>query len=288
MISLDRKQSGTVALLLGPFCDHLVVPSIVHGNAPARCWVDNADTPAAAVVWDLVNGFAFCSVAPSSCETTESLSEFLLSELFPEAAGRGYDPLDIRFAPPAWLPSVRQELAGFTSSLEHLAFFSLSPDEAVGGRESPLPGNDLRLERITDGLLSSDMKNMDEIGYCVEACWRSRERYLNEGIGFCLIDGSQVASWCSTDYVVDGAADLYVETFDGYEGAGLGSAVSSACVDACLSKGWTVHWHCWSDNTGSVRVAKKIGLRARGASEVLRVALSGAAPLEDAAATGGA
>ena len=125
--------------------------------------------------------------------------------------------------------------------------------------------------RLTGDVLSSDLRNMDGVRYCVDACWPAREAYLNEGIGYCIVDDTSVASWCSTDYVVDGSADLYVETFAGRERQGLATCVVSACIEACHSSGWSVHWHCWSDNAGSVRLAEKHGFELVDASPVLRL-----------------
>jgi RimJ/RimL family protein N-acetyltransferase len=97
---------------------------------------------------------------------------------------------------------------------------------------------------------------------CIRACWRSTDQYLhNGGIGYCLLKGEAITSWCSTDYVIGNTCELYVETFEGYRQKGLGMLTAFACVQACITQGLTVYWHCFKDNLGSVRIAEKIGFR---------------------------
>jgi hypothetical protein len=267
MIQLEPEQIHNTEGLFLPFMHLLVVPAVLRGHAPARCWSDGAESPSFAVMWDLVNGFVFCAG-----DASPHLGEFLLTELLPRVREDGYRFVDLHFASVTLLEETRQWLAGQSVSPKSLLLYSHSPkDGAIADRALRCLDGDVKLARITEGILSSDLVNMDEISRCIKACWRDQARYLEEGIGYCLIHGADVASWCSTDYVMDGSADLYVETFGSYQGRGMAACVASACVDACLSAGWVVHWHCWSSSLGSRRVAEKIGLKLKSTTQALRV-----------------
>jgi GNAT superfamily N-acetyltransferase len=225
-----------------------------------------------AVAWDLVNAFVFCAAESSSPTAVERLNTLLRSDLFPEAAKRGYTSLFLLCVPATLSEPIRRELETHDARPRTLNFHSRSAGNAGGGEGGfDRLGEELDVKRLTAGMLASDLGNIDEICSCIDACWPTRERFLEEGIGYALIQEGEVASWCGTDYVVDSAADLYVETFGDHQGKGFATAVASACIAACLAERWTVHWHCWSDNRGSVRVAEKNGLVLRSAAPTLRV-----------------
>jgi RimJ/RimL family protein N-acetyltransferase len=100
------------------------------------------------------------------------------------------------------------------------------------------------------------------------------ETYARNGIGYCLIHGDTIVSWCSTDFARPGACDLYVETFGAYKRQGFGALVSHACIKTCLGRELAVHWHCWEDNVASVRLAGRIGLVKAAEHSVLTLILS--------------
>lgn len=272
MVELNRAQYAMLQLLLEPFMDQLVLPTILWGHAPAKCWTDDSESPSIAVAWDMVNTFVFCAVGTPSSEAVEQLGDLLLTELLPGAKAAGHELFHLRFAHEALQEGVQQRLKDHDLSPKLLHSYSRPRGNGPG---SPLAlgslSNDFNLVRLTAEVLSSDLGNMDEIRYCVDACWRDRRKYLDEGIGYCIVDSMNVASWCSTDYIIGGSADLYVESFAGYRERGLATRVVSACVDACHSAGWSIHWHCWSDNRGSVRLAEKHGFTLASASPILRV-----------------
>ena len=272
MVELDREQRRNLNVLLEPFMHQLVLPTILRGHAPARCWSDAPESPSAALVWDIVNTFVFCVGDTSSSATVDRVGDTLVTELLPGAKLAGHELFHLQFAPEELQESLRRRLSGYDLSTKLLHSYARSPEDSGA---IPFAGegfsDGLSLARLTGDVLSSDLGNMDEVRYCVNACWRDRGRYLDEGIGCCITDRTNVASWCSTDYVIDGSADLYVETFSGYQRRGLATRAVSACIDACRSAGWTVHWHCWSDNRGSVRLAEKHGFKLASVSPVLRV-----------------
>lgn len=131
-----------------------------------------------------------------------------------------------------------------------------------------------QLVRI-DGEILNDEKiiNIQEIRRCIKPCWDSLEDYFEEGIGYALLTDNTVVSWCPTDYVVSNTCDVYVETFDEFKQQGFGTIVASACVKKCLNQNYEVNWHCWHDNTGSIRLAEKIGFSKKAIQRVYIISL---------------
>lgn len=276
MKQLQKEQFGVLGELMAPFSHQLVVPSILEGLAPAMVWVDDPASPGAAVVWDLVNGLVFCSVRAQDAAASESLVEFLRDDLVERAEAKGYVPFQLEADPDSVLEEVRDALCDKPSSNESLLFYSRSPED--GPVTVIVPTEEVGsfdVVQLTEELLMSDLENMDEIRLCVDACWRDRARYLESGIGYCAVREGVASAWCSTDYLVGGSADLYVETFEPYGRRGLGVWVATSCISACLQAGYQVHWHCWSHNTGSRLVAERSGLSLVGARSALQIGAEG-------------
>jgi hypothetical protein len=272
LVRIDKEQLGVLGGLMDAFSHQLVVPSILRGLAPAVAWADNAVSPEVAVVWDLVNGLVFCSARSLEVATSKRLVEFLRDDFVPRAEAKGYVPFQLEALPDSILAVVRDGLPEKPSSEESLLLYSRAPDAGPTALSVPSEtAGDFEVVPLTEELLLSDLENMDEIRSCVDACWRDRARYIEEGIGYCAVNERAASAWCSTDYLVDGSADLYVETFEPYGRRGLGTWVATSCINACLEARHVVHWHCWSHNTGSRVVAERSGLSLVSATPALQI-----------------
>jgi len=96
--------------------------------------------------------------------------------------------------------------------------------------------------------------------------WRSRDDFLELGIGYAVLHEGAVVSHCTADCVVDGRAELGVGTEEGFRRLGLARAAATAAVGECLRRGVAdVGWHCHASNAGSIRIAEAIGMRRQAA-----------------------
>jgi hypothetical protein len=115
----------------------------------------------------------------------------------------------------------------------------------------PPPG--LRLERIDAELLPR----------CAWGPWMTAgmETALDQGLGYCLLDGDTVVSEAFAGPVVDGALEMATITADAWQRRGLSSVVSARTVLECERNGWTTWWNTARTNVASQAVARKLGYR---------------------------
>jgi GNAT superfamily N-acetyltransferase len=263
---LHELAGGTFARvghLFAGVAHHLVIPAVIAGEARGRVWVDDPAEPTLAFLWDMADGLGYLVGRPGNAGRSEALSAFFLSTLAPEDRRYGYRRFYLHATPGVWDTTRETLLQSIVHSAQRLRFYAhTDPDRLVDWRSGLPPGFEMR--RITPDLLQrSPLDNLDQVVYCVQAVWGSVEAYGDRAVGTCLLHGDQVAAWCSTDWIQAGACELYVETFKPYQRRGLGTLVASACVEACRSEGWAVHWHCWAENVGSVRLAERLGFAKR-------------------------
>lgn len=255
---VDKSQFPLVSPLLGT-STYLSLYAITECKSPGRVWVNNKSDVSSALVWDLTNGFLFALGKPNSKVDLPGMNHFLKEELVPEARKKGYTELNVILLFDFAGAQSSRLFQGLSTSTRSLCHFRLEETERTRIPAVDVP-NGFWLERIDKNLLdNSKLANIDAIRRCVMACWQDLGRYLLDGVGFAVLDDDAAVSWCSTDYVVSGKCDLYVETFDAYRRKGFGAIVTSACVRECLSRKLEVNWHCWCQNLESTGLARKIG-----------------------------
>jgi RimJ/RimL family protein N-acetyltransferase len=89
--------------------------------------------------------------------------------------------------------------------------------------------------------------------------WASARDVTENGLGFCIIKDDDVVSICYAAAISDGLAEIDVATDEAYRQQGLAVLVSQQFIRECLSRGITPTWDCFAYNTGSRRLAERLG-----------------------------
>lgn len=87
-----------------------------------------------------------------------------------------------------------------------------------------------------------------------------RSRLSWQGIWILPHKRRKIASWCLKVYVSEMDYELGVATVSEHRKQGMATIAASACVNHCSENGFTLHWHCWNNNEGSIALAAKPGL----------------------------
>jgi RimJ/RimL family protein N-acetyltransferase len=82
---------------------------------------------------------------------------------------------------------------------------------------------------------------------------------VQTGLGFCLLKGGEIVSWCLSVYASGAQIELGLATDPDHRGRGYATLTAAACLEYCTGNGLEPHWHCWEDNLPSIRVAEKVG-----------------------------
>jgi GNAT superfamily N-acetyltransferase len=245
-----KSQFSSVKPLLGAQT-YLSLYAIIEHKSSGRIWVNDESSVKSAFVWDLVNGFLFALGKSNSEIDFPEANRLLKEELVPEACKKGYTKLNAILLLDLTEAQNRMLFDGLSTSIEDLCHFRLEGTEELKTPNLAVPRG-FGLKRIDQRVLNnSRLANIGEIRRCIMACWQDLDRYLSDGVGFVIFNDVAAVSWCSTDYVVSGKCDLYVETFEAYRRKGFGTIVASACIKECLSRKLEVNWHCWSQNLES-------------------------------------
>lgn len=91
--------------------------------------------------------------------------------------------------------------------------------------------------------------------------WRDREAFLRDGVGFSLVVEGVVAATAFSAFIHDAELEIGIETAAAFRGQGCASLVCRRLIGYCLKRGLEPVWSCRLSNTGSMKLAEKIGFR---------------------------
>ena len=107
----------------------------------------------------------------------------------------------------------------------------------------------------TDARLFTEMKGSVIPFYF----WKNAEDFHTNGAGFSLLDESRHASTAYSAFIFGKQLEIGIETEEAFRGKGYAQHSCSALIDYCLENGFEPVWACRLENTGSFKLAQKLG-----------------------------
>jgi GNAT superfamily N-acetyltransferase len=244
MFELIDRALALAAPLFDAF-EHVrpTVYSILEGRQPGRVWADDSHSPRSVLmVSDYVYVAGDCENAPSIAELRDRLARELLS-------GRAYQL--VWCAPSAWLPTLDALLAPYgAQQVTHSSFtLDVAAFYAAAGRARPLPAG-LTLQPL-DARTALEPGGMPEL-------WGSVERFLAQGLGYCIMQGDTFVSSAETVFIGDGRAEIGVGTREPFRRQGFATIVCRATIEHCLRLGIAPEWSRFY-NAASGALAASLG-----------------------------
>ncbi|MBO4373812.1 MAG: GNAT family N-acetyltransferase [Lachnospiraceae bacterium] len=216
--------------------------SVLEGIQKGEIFVDNDETPAAALIWH------YCGFANILGAYDESFIEKTMKMM--------QDPPEGHSGRMALQAENDRRLEDMILKTPIAAGYERYIFEFAGEKFSIPQTQETELKEITAenyGLMK---------GKIIPAfSWPDKEEFLKNGFGYCLIkDGHMLAcafaSGISKDYV-----DIGVETAEECRGKGYGKIVSAKMAKEILRRGQTPVWDCDTRNEASMRLACSIGFK---------------------------
>ena len=245
MYKLEAGQYGQAAPVFRNLAEfHLSVAAVLAGTAPGEIWVDDANSPRL--------GFAITSEGYYLAgDVTQEASYTTLKQIIPDWAY-------LIFQPEAWeqyLPQVWTNQVARRHPRQHLQW----QEQRLPHWRSRIPEGFQFVPIDRKFLIRLDLINYADIAGWV-AAWGSVDYFLEHGLGFCLLHGNTIASWCLTDCILEDKCEIGIRTDPRYRRQGLAATVVAGMVEHCLSRGFRqIGWHCLSSNAGSLAVAERVG-----------------------------
>ena len=239
---------------LRPLRHHLALRAVLAGAVPGEVYVDDPARPSVLLAWTQQR--LFLAGRPARV----GLERVIAGSIGPRMAARGRPYLALHFAPEAWAVEIETTLAALSPQPAQRRYLERPAAELASAR--PLPkGFALRpvdAELLADTALQNRAQLMEEM--CSER--PSVDDFLAHSFGVCALHGSELASWCLSEYNHGGACEVGIETLPTFRRLGLGTALATALAAQAAHAGLTrLGWHCYAANEASVRTALRAGFQ---------------------------
>lgn len=89
--------------------------------------------------------------------------------------------------------------------------------------------------------------------------WDSTENFLQNGIGFCVMDKEKIISEAVSIFKSQKYAEVDIITDSNYRGKGLASIIGERFIEYCISHNIEPRWDCDIDNIASINLGSKLG-----------------------------
>jgi hypothetical protein len=110
-------------------------------------------------------------------------------------------------------------------------------------------------------IVQTDMELYDEMKGSVIPTffWNSAHDFIQNGIGFSLISNNSLAATAYSAFIHNSKLEIGIETVDKFRNQGFAQLACSALIDYCLRNNYEPVWACRLENTGSFKLAEKLG-----------------------------
>jgi RimJ/RimL family protein N-acetyltransferase len=254
LVELNREDFAIVLPVFRKLDHQLVLHSVVEGNTPGKVWTDQRINSGVAVVWDL-QGEVLIEGKEERLGWDLPLHRLLTEEIAPEAARRWVPRLSI-YHPQSWEERLFEMLKGLSPVRISRVSFRF---QEITTSSTELPSGCCLYPIDESLLIRDDLENINQVHGWVASFWSSFEKFLENGLGYALVREGQIVSWCLSVFRSGNQVEFGVETDKDHQKRGYARVVARACVEDCLSRGWTPRWQCDRGNLASIMVAKGVG-----------------------------
>lgn len=258
---LDAHHFESVSPMFEVFDYSLSLQAAIKGNNPGRIFVNDLQDPRTALALT-VEGYLLCGENEDP-DTLEALQRLLKEKVFSgEVYVNGDWSMSLAVHPQTWEERLPELIP--THEIEKSQRYHYLCTNVAFDWESQLPAG-YSIRRVDGALLDDPQIQFPESlaeWMDFEAVWWTRENFLSKGISYAVLQGNEVAAWCTPDCVAGDRIDIGIITHPAHRRQGLASIAVAATVEECIDQGFrAVGWHCNADNTGSWKTAEKVGFQ---------------------------
>ncbi|GIO95994.1 acetyltransferase [Paenibacillus lautus] len=238
-------------------CKNIEVRAVVGGNNPGGVYADHPTEPTAALIWiEGQKGFQIVGNAQSKTFLT-GLEEYMRNHVEPQLLKQNINWVEIGLDPDPWDKTIQNifQQRNISSDIQHVFTLRGNPQSIE------FQDQEVNIQRISCELLKTRrLENHSFLESKILRFWDSTDSFLEQGFGYFVENNNNVVSLCFSAFVVDKTHAIDIETLEDHKRRNYGAAVARAFVQECVQKGIHPYWDCTPENTGSIRLAKKVGM----------------------------
>jgi len=233
--------------------------AVLAGAYPGRVFVDDVRQPATGLlVTSLSANDLWCFLAgdPANARFNRAVNQFLRAG---EGAGETVETVFITCQPEEWAGNLAELCVPLVPAPVQRHHYVCRQAHHLWRDRLP---DRFALQRMDPSLLDESGLHLPaEVRHTLER-WRAKGGDLQD-FGFMVRHNDQVVAWATIDFVAEGAGDAGLFTLAAYRRRGLATMAAAAAIEYGLARCGlsAIHWTCGARNTGSIRIAERLGCR---------------------------
>lgn len=234
--------------------------AIVQGENPGRIFVDDIDSPSAALIWSQgIEGFYLVGNAGSRVFSTQ-LDAYVQRVIEPEAMKSGLEWFEVSGDRPDWNETIADIFADHTIETSLQSVYGLTDEKYTIDRLCNVDRENV--QRICPSLIRKpEIRNQDFLQSKLDRFWRVSDDFFKAGFGYAAVHDRQVVSVCFSAFVAASVHVVDVETTPANRYQGFAKMATAAFLSECLERELQPYWDCMAENNASRGLAESVGLR---------------------------
>jgi len=237
----------------------VAIKSVIEGTNRGKIYVDNLEQPRTALVFVIMNGFYFIGDSDNDGFNSK-IEEYVLKEVAEFSLSLGGTYFVYNFKPEKmWESNAEKWFKHKNPEKNHRWNFNFNEEKyrKLGEWKSKIPEG-YYAKKIDRELLENKVAEtfMEEI----TDFWPTLDKFLEKGLGFCVMHGDKVVSACISALVSENICNIVINTYDKNERKnGFATMAARAFIDYCLENNCIPYWDAYEENIASVTTAERLG-----------------------------
>ena len=260
MFKVEKKDEKLAKAIVNK-CSDMSYAGVLTGNNPGEVWVDNLESPKAAIVFfNGQGGFQFMGEFSETFmrDNLESFVDVTAKEFLKGKANW----FDFAFDDEKCL-ELSKDILGDRKIYESTQLVYRLKNKPHG-RQANWPSRTSPGIAIDRGFISNikngAVSNPEFLLDYIKVWWGSTENYLEKGYGSTTVKDGKIVSYAISSAAYGDVQAIGVETLKEYRKKGLASSLVSSLLQVFKEKGIDPWWDCSEDNFASEKTALKNGL----------------------------
>ncbi|WP_272030598.1 GNAT family N-acetyltransferase [Oceanobacillus kimchii] len=237
--------------------------AVVEKVNPGRIFVDHIHSPTSGIIW-LGNNDGFIFIGnESNKEFNSNLNQFIDTVIMREALKLGLNWFEAIGNHNKWDETIKRVFENRNIGSWNQRVYSLQKNDYKDNYIQPI-AQGYSIVKISEKLYNNSprsIENMDFFHSKILEFWSSPEKFLRNGIGYCIIYKNEIVSVCFSGFVANKIHCMDIETLEEHRGNKLAQRVALTFVEECMDKHLIPYWDCMESNKPSIAVAESIGLK---------------------------
>jgi len=237
----------------------MVLASVIDGNTEAQLWyTPQPDNNVVCFLWDKGNNVFYLSGQLVLPETIKDLASLINTYVKEKAIKEGLSYFNVKTLSSSLENSITDIFQNIPLHKINKLFYTFRAQKVMSIPNPRLEG--IQYHPINaDFLEEGQFENNHYVKSEIEWMWPSLERFREKGFGTAAVIDASIICWCTAEYVSKSKCGIGIEVIDEFQNKGIATATVAHFLEHCMNRNIVAHWECDKNNSGSVRVAEKVG-----------------------------